>query len=690
MDPLEKRYNESLDNPQQHRDAGEISDAPQGDLKPWHDPGLAEDVSRSIEKVQQQEHWLQGQDSPNLLEQTNPAAPQPTAGGIQHGRDERKLWVVDTTASNWEARIKGLGSSDELLLLEAGDHGLERVGQSLQGKTYTQINLIPGEAAKEPGAIGLGSDQLTSGTVSEEQQQQLSTWSQALSGECAINVIADGIHPNLRAALSKASGLEVTVEAESTTPLETIRTTLQGDANDLLSRGRELLSGRQATGELLNAVERSFSSLNQGLVLTAVAGLLNQSQSPEIQWARFENSGVRGAFLKTKNTILISEDLRHEAELLDAVLLEELGHWLESTAETDSKGDEGERFAAALLGRNLRQERGVDKAQLAINGELVEAELSNHDETEVPGETGGHWDETADPANLTQSTIDPSGTLITIPVTTEINWGAAAGVEIFFTVRVNGNTIPNSAIAEVFDSGLGTSATHSPIQLRLEETYAVGAGDTVEVRYEPPLDNSNAGRLEDLAGADLAGFTVYPENASSGAAGPAAITSTNIVHRASDSSIVITAPDGRFAAIEGEDYLVDLRSRFTIRDSANIEITEAIQAAYINELGQCILRLNPQALENIAEGSQISLSYESSLGTNGFGYGLLEDSASFYDYAGFSSLGFEYSSAETFPSFGFSISFDEPDNSSAAGGEQAQPLSRSNDQATSPYRPART
>ena len=187
MDPLEKRYNDPLENPQQHRDAGEISDAPQGDLKPWHDPGLAEDVSRSIERVQQQEHWLQGQANSNLLNYDEATSGHPTADGLAQGRGERQLWVVDSSASNWQERVDALGPGDDLLLLEASDQGLERISQSLQGQNYTQINLLPGGAGEAGDQLLLGSDRLPSGDISAAQRQQLSEWSKAVAGGCSIN-----------------------------------------------------------------------------------------------------------------------------------------------------------------------------------------------------------------------------------------------------------------------------------------------------------------------------------------------------------------------------------------------------------------------------------------------------------------------------------------------------------------------
>ena len=73
---------------------------------------------------------------------------------------------------------------------------------------------------------------------------------------------------------------------------------------------------------------------------------LNGKTNPEISWASFDDAKVQGAFIAETNTILISEELQGSSNNVKAVVLEEIGHWLEQG--NDSVGDEGRRFAESI------------------------------------------------------------------------------------------------------------------------------------------------------------------------------------------------------------------------------------------------------------------------------------------------------------------------------------------------------
>ena len=61
------------------------------------------------------------------------------------------------------------------------------------------------------------------------------------------------------------------------------------------------------------------------------------------------NASIKGAYVSSIDTILLSKSLENDAESLDLVLLEEIGHWLEGPSLFDSEGDEGEKFSKLLL-----------------------------------------------------------------------------------------------------------------------------------------------------------------------------------------------------------------------------------------------------------------------------------------------------------------------------------------------------
>ena len=99
--------------------------------------------------------------------------------------------------------------------------------------------------------------------------------------------------------------------------------------------------------------------------------------SLDIQWVRFDNSLMKIAFLASTNQILLSESLRDNNSSVDAVLLEEFGHWLESgVGAADSKGDEGYLFSNLVRGLEVVEDHASDSRLLEINGRIFRAELA--------------------------------------------------------------------------------------------------------------------------------------------------------------------------------------------------------------------------------------------------------------------------------------------------------------------------
>jgi hypothetical protein len=94
-------------------------------------------------------------------------------------------------------------------------------------------------------------------------------------------------------------------------------------------------------------------------------------------------NGALGAFARANGTIYLSQELLQSANtsLVLTVFLEEYGHYLDSLLNAeDTSGDEGEHFAAVVLGEELSPEDLTriraenDKAIVAINGETLEIE----------------------------------------------------------------------------------------------------------------------------------------------------------------------------------------------------------------------------------------------------------------------------------------------------------------------------
>ncbi|MEN9862175.1 MAG: cell surface protein required for swimming motility, partial [Cyanobacteriota bacterium] len=354
MDPLEKRYDDQLE-PQVHpsTDGGDLNAGQQPNTQSfWQDNGLASDLNRTLERVQQQEAWLQSQSQPQWLHGANNGT-TPLSSGANGAGSGQALLVVDTSRADWQQRVNQLGNQADVLLIHPHQHGLEMVRDALNGNPYGRIELLVrdhGEAG-----LALGTDPITG---------------------------ADAAADRLRSNLGLGGQVALQLDAASAPPA--VATTLLGDARGLVDLARTSLGIAKEHGRLEAAVASAYSADNQVAVLAAANAFLNGQLAPTIQWASFERSNIRGAYVQERNTILISNTLQSAAEpILQSVLLEELGHWLEaSTAQlADSPGDEGEGFAEMLLRGNTdglgHSQNNQDQILLEIDGQVMGAELAS-------------------------------------------------------------------------------------------------------------------------------------------------------------------------------------------------------------------------------------------------------------------------------------------------------------------------
>ncbi|WP_411869540.1 calcium-binding protein, partial [Vulcanococcus limneticus] len=140
----------------------------------------------------------------------------------------------------------------------------------------------------------------------------------------------------------------------------------------------------QAAQSALLLDERAQGELEAWLSLLAVGDF---STLPPIE--ALDGSampGAAGAYAASTGTIYLNTSWLDIAssEQVSAVLCEELGHWLDSWLNgSDTQGDEGELFAALLLGQIVSREEfqriAIEDDQLTItvaSGEVVKAEAS--------------------------------------------------------------------------------------------------------------------------------------------------------------------------------------------------------------------------------------------------------------------------------------------------------------------------
>ncbi|AFY48170.1 hypothetical protein Nos7524_2328 [Nostoc sp. PCC 7524] len=94
--------------------------------------------------------------------------------------------------------------------------------------------------------------------------------------------------------------------------------------------------------------------------------------------------GARAAFSRSTNTVYVSADLlREDSSLIKDVLLEEIGHFIDSQInQEDSRGDEGKIFAKIVQGLTLSEpelqqlKSADDVINITIDGQTLEVEAN--------------------------------------------------------------------------------------------------------------------------------------------------------------------------------------------------------------------------------------------------------------------------------------------------------------------------
>ncbi|AKV67559.1 beta strand repeat-containing protein [Microcystis panniformis] len=109
------------------------------------------------------------------------------------------------------------------------------------------------------------------------------------------------------------------------------------------------------------------------------------SQLPPITVKNLGNSGIFGAYSSSTNKIYISQTLidSGDATTLSAVLLEEIGHFIDAQINSsDTPGDEGQLFSALVRGEVLTGEQIAaiqgenDAATITVDGQAISVEMA--------------------------------------------------------------------------------------------------------------------------------------------------------------------------------------------------------------------------------------------------------------------------------------------------------------------------
>ena len=151
------------------------------------------------------------------------------------------------------------------------------------------------------------------------------------------------------------------------------------NASNLLDSAKKYLKEAQSDGRIDDAISIAFEENIQAMVVEKFKRFIDGQDAPILKWANFEDQRIRGAFVQDSNTILISTNTASDRALITNVVLEEIGHWLESDTRGDSKNDEGAQFSSLLLNNKYITTEKSDSTRLSINGIEYKAELSYDD-----------------------------------------------------------------------------------------------------------------------------------------------------------------------------------------------------------------------------------------------------------------------------------------------------------------------
>ena len=348
-----------------------IPDSPEA-----QDIGADGDLERSLKRAEAVEAWLNQENELANNDTVGAIGSEPltlTKPGASDNSSEstaglrKALVAIDQRNSQWQDISDGLPAGTDLLLLNSDRSGLSQIKQALQagedaGLGYSSLAVIGSEGSD---GLLLGSDSLSGG------ESDLAELGDDLVGEMRVKLFSSGIAP--------AAAEPTAVEAADPAGIATV---VGESANELLVDARLTLRTAEAKGTIEAAVDRAFDEANRDDVSQRLNQFLNGKTKPEINWASFDEANVQGAFISSANTILISEELKGSSEKVQAVVLEEIGHWLEADLGVDSQGDEGEWFRKEIQEEEARVSNlEEDQKVLLINNKSFHAELSTEDTT---------------------------------------------------------------------------------------------------------------------------------------------------------------------------------------------------------------------------------------------------------------------------------------------------------------------
>ena len=438
------------------------------------DVGTGLELERGLERVAANEAWLSEQSQLPVeswllsqggkqvsLENLRDTGFSPD---FTHGGGDRSLVVVDSRSNQWEDLSRDLDDSTDLLVLDENRSGIDQLKEVLSQNSpdlrYTNISLV---ASSDGDNFIFGSQELALTDLSDQ-----------VSSVQHSNLLDYKTSFNLFTVSSRFDGA--------------IATDVVAVAPSLEQYARELIEESINSGAFASAAGVAFSSSKHTLLVDLAKKFVDGTEAPDFSWASFEVASYRvnGAYLVGQNKILISEDLNSDNPLLQKVLLEEVGHWLDdSVGDDDSRGDEGDLFARSILSDSYETGPSANihsNGYLSVDGHILAAEFNASAPTVLfsSSDTSVEADGISLQLQFSESleTFDDSG----------------GAVRSQFTIKSDGNIITPTAISLGDGAGTDDLLTFSiPTDSKISQdsivtiSYTSDGVNALEDKFETPV-----------------------------------------------------------------------------------------------------------------------------------------------------------------------------------------------------------
>ena len=268
------------------------------------------------------------------------------------GDSERVLLVVDAQHQASGLRLAATDARTDIIIIDHSQSGLREIESALESQRYDEVKVLVG--SDDLSSVRLGKDTVDSSWLSEQKGFRIIT----------------------------SLGEEVSGPAQAFIEIKDASVRVGNDASEYLNIVRGKIDSGWLSGGMPTELNQVYDSGSVEHVIEKLNGFVAGESMPIVEWAQFADQRILGCYVADSQKILLNQKLEEEPRLLEQVLLEEFGHWLEGGSNLigDSSGDEGERFAGMMLQDSdltaiKSKSFNSDHAILEIDGAWQEVEL---------------------------------------------------------------------------------------------------------------------------------------------------------------------------------------------------------------------------------------------------------------------------------------------------------------------------